>query len=249
MSRQFVEYHSYYSNDTLRGVDITQRPLLAADFAKQYAAPHKSLLDIGCGNMHKTLPLSDHFSKVVGVDPSRQLIEQAQSNIKKQNRINARILEGTAQSLPPLPGKFDVVTAILTFWEPSEIHQIIHPEGVLLIEALGPEDKIEFTRFFGQDAQGWRGANIGLSFDMMVKKFKERLSPYFEINYIHNQNWQTRYSTEGLWTLLNNTYSTVRNFDPLSDKAAFEKACLALSKDEKIILNQNRLIIEAKPIC
>lgn len=247
MTNQFAVYHGSYSQKSLRGIDTTVRPDLVNDLARQYSGQNKRLLDMGCGNLHKMIPLSTCFKQIVGIDPSSELIKQAQSTIEADNLSNVRILQGTAQNIPIFSEKFDVVTAILTFWDPQSLYEIIKPDGIFLIECLGPEDKTSFTIYFGKDDAGWRGANIGKTFADMENEIKQKLHPHFHVNYIYNREWYTAYTEEGLWALLNNTYSTVRNFDPTQDQFAFEKACSELLEDNKIILKQNRLVISATP--
>jgi len=56
---------------------------------------------------------------------------------------------------------------------------------------------------------------------------------------------RTKYQVNGLWSLLKNTCTTVRNFDKIKDKTSFDLAIAALAVDGEVILQQNRLLFIA----
>jgi len=242
-----TKFQADYGKPDLRGKDLMPRPKLVPDFAKLYGGDSKSLLDIGCGNLYKIFPISQYFSTIVGIDPSPELIQQAKNEIQKNQFSNIAIIEGIAQALPKFSIRFDVVTAILSFWETAQIHNVINSEGIFLIECLGPEDKTTFTKYFGKDNNGWRGANVEKTLGEIESNIMNKLHPHFEITFNHNQDWETSYTKKQLWSLLNNTHSTVRNFNPTDDKNVFEIAYSELEKDGEVILKQNRLVIGAVP--
>lgn len=241
------EYKSSYSNSDLRGEDITKRPPLTVDIAKQYGNNSKRLLDIGCGDALKTIQLAPFYAEVVGIEPSFELLKKAQQNIDKANSNNVSVIEGTCE-LKTLPcTKFDTIINILAFINPKMAHSFLKSEGRLIVEWLGVEDKVNFTKFFGCDTKGWRGANVGKTYNERVQELTQRLSPYFSVETIYDQKWQTKYSKSGLWALLTNTYSTVRDFSPTQDLNSFEMACASLMQDNSMVLTQNRMVIIAKP--
>ena len=96
-----------------------------------------------------------------------------------------------------------------------------------------------------KDSQGYRGANLNTQLDEMRHNLEKKLLPYFKIVQLQNATWKTCYTREGLWLLLNNTISTVRDFDPIKDKTVFDEAIKQLQVDNHITLTQNRLIIVA----
>jgi SAM-dependent methyltransferase len=241
MNLTYHPFESSYTNDTLRGTDITPRPDLVQTIAQTYGNTDKLLLDIGCGAGHKLQQMAPYFGTAIGLEPSVDMVKQAQ-NIQRDSD-NIQIIRGIGQMLPLKDQTIDVMTAILTWWDPQEIHRALKPQGVLLIECIGPEDKTEFTKYFGKDEKGWRGANLNTNLLEMTEIIKHKLSPFFTDIDIQNKCWQTAYSSQGLWQLLNNTHTTVRNFDPQTDDKNFDKAIQLLSQNEQIILTQNRLII------
>lgn len=246
MTSSYFGYQKQYAQNSLRGFDIRPRPELAMNMALKYSGSTKSLLDIGCGTAEKMIPLAESFSTIVGLEPSIPLIEIAKQNIQHNFLRDAFLIRGLSQDLPFQSNTFDVITAILTWENPTEIHRVISQDGVVIIEGLGPNDKTAFTRYFGKDTNGHRGAHLDVDFDYLKKRIYDKWAPYFSSIEIFNQQWQTSYTKEGLWNLLNNTYTTVRNFDPKNDKPLFDEAVEALEKNGQIILTQNRLVTVAK---
>jgi SAM-dependent methyltransferase len=244
-----ASYHSYsrqYSRNALRGVDIEPRPPLAMNIALEYAGVIKHLLDIGCGTAEKMLTLMNAFNTVTGVEPSMPLVAVAKKNIQSKQLNNAFLIRGVSQNLPFNSDSFDVVTAILTWEDPKEAHRVIKPNGTLIVEALGPEDKAEFTIHFGKDADGYRGARLDVNLEQLKNKINDKWAPYFSQIEFFNQKWRTSYTKKGLWDLLTTTYSTVRNFDPKTDKPLFDKAIKSLEKEGEMVLTQNRLLMVAQ---
>jgi len=244
--RNYTHFNDEYSKDGLRGVDISQRPWSLEKKAKELGGANKRLLDIGCGTAYKTLRLANYFEHIVGMEPSPDMLQQASKNIHAKSIINMSLTRGISENLPFNSNQFDMITAILTWWKPKEVHRVLKPGGIFLLECLGPEDKTTFTKFFGKDNNGWRGANIDKDLTLLKNEIKSKLSPYFSsIEFIHD-TWKTIYTKKGLWLLLCNTASTVGNFCKTSDEASFNKAFDALQNDGHVLLTQSRLVVIAK---
>jgi len=241
-----MNYSKSYAADLLRGVDVTQRPPLTQNLARELAGKNKKLLDVGCGTGKKSFSLADDYQTIIGLEPSGELLEIAQSEINNHKLKNCYVVDGVSEMLPFQNNAFDVVMCVLSWWHASEIHRVLNSAGVFLLECLGPKDKADFTRFFGKDDKGWRGANLNTDFAEMEKNIKNKLANYFQHVTLENITWQTRYSKAGLWALLNNTFSTVRDFHPVNDQAAFDEAIKQLQTDEGVVLTQNRLLVVAK---
>ena len=237
-----MNFSNEYAKDELRGIDISPRPWSLEKKAIALGGDHKQLLDIGCGTAYKTLRLSKYYNHIVGMDPSPDMLKHATKNIHAKSINNISVISGVAENLPFHTKKFDVVTAMLTWWNPQEIHRILNPGGNVLIECLGAEDKVIFTKFFGKDSHGWRGANIDKNTTLIETELKTKLSPYFSnVEFIHDR-WQTSYTKKGLWLLLNNTTSTVRNFCPKKDENNFNTAFNTLQTDGHVLLTQSRVV-------
>lgn len=243
---QIFEFTQIYSSKLLRGEDIIPRPEYSYGIVIESGGSDKKLLDIGCGSAYKTLKFSHNFQEIIGLEPSVDLLSIAQKSIKSQKISNIYLVKGVAEHLPFRNNQFDVAIAILSWWFPQEVYCVLKPNGLFLIECLGPEDKKSFTHFFGKDKKGWRGANLNTDLAAMKQTIQQKLNPFFHSIEFKNILWQTSYCEEGLWMLLNNTKTTVRNFNPISDKEKFDNAMVHFKKNNQIILTQNRLIITAR---
>lgn len=82
----------------------TYPPALAAHLAT-LAPGHRLALDVGCGSGQLTVQLADPFAEVVGVDPSREQIENAAPHAR------VRYLCAPAEAIPLADGSADLVTA------------------------------------------------------------------------------------------------------------------------------------------
>jgi len=245
MSNKIYTYKNSYAHQPLRGVDVNQRPWTVYEIVNKYCNGHEALLDIGCGTAYKTIPLCDEFEALIGLEPSSAMLDVAHENIKEAKAKNYYLVKAVSEKLPFQNNQFNVVTAFLTWANYSEIARVLKPDGMFIRESLGAEDKKEFTRYFGKDDHGWRGANLNYSQSELIAKHKAELNPYFSKVEIINGEWQTKYNKNGLWKLLTNTYSTVKNFNEKKDKVNFERAIAELENNNEIILKQNRLLIIA----
>jgi len=242
------DYSESYTSALLRGRDITPRPPLAQAFARDYGGQNKKLLDIGCGTGEKGFSLADDYHTVVGLEPSQGLLKIARNNIVSQKLTRCHVVEGVADSLPFGNNQFDVAMSILSWWNAGEVHRVLGSHGIFIVECLGPDDKADFTACFGKDDQGKRGANLNTSLEAMKSHIAKKLGSFFGVIAIHNIVWQTVYTREGLWMLLNNTISTVRNFHPVNDRQAFDEAINKLQTSNGIVLTQNRLVVIANKL-
>jgi 2-polyprenyl-3-methyl-5-hydroxy-6-metoxy-1,4-benzoquinol methylase len=68
----------------------------------------KRVLDIGCGDGRLTVRLAQLGAEVTGVDPDRSLITEARRGIPDEYSAQIRYRLGNAESLPRLPGPFDI---------------------------------------------------------------------------------------------------------------------------------------------
>lgn len=232
----------------MRGNDCTKRPEVTREQIIKYSRKARSLLDIGCGTAQKTAFYVDYFQDVYGLEPSPDLLAIAKNWLSQSSIANLHLIEGVAENLPFEDRSFDVVSSVLSWWDAAEVSRVLKDNGVFIIERLGPKDKATFTKFFGQDESGMRGACLNTNIEEIKHVTCQKLSPYFQHIEFYDSQWETSYTTQGLWILLNNTKTTVRNFDPVKDKTAFENAISHLEVNGLITLTQNRITIVASKI-
>lgn len=103
-------------------------------------------LDLGCGNGQKTFPLHT-FNKVIGVDSSRPMLQDARKHNKYKN-IKFKL--GTFDDIP-LPDKtVDVVTMWNAFHFANsdiipELERVCRKDAVIYIVEPGPKSRYGFS--------------------------------------------------------------------------------------------------------
>jgi ArsR family transcriptional regulator len=115
-------------------------------------ARFNAMLDIGTGTGRMLELLSEHFSRGVGIDASREMLAVARSNLDKVGLSRVQVRQGDMLNLPTPPEAFDLIT----------IHQVLHylddpakaiieaakglvPGGRLLVVDFAPHE-LEFLR-------------------------------------------------------------------------------------------------------
>lgn len=240
-------YVSSYDSSILRGRDVTERPWNLSNEIISSSLPGSNLLDIGCGTAFKLIPLANHFSEIIGIDISRNMVSSAVELIKKSRIKNINILHGDSNHLPFDNNSFDTITCMLSRWDAKEIARVLKPKGNVIIEHIGCEDKINFKKIFGKDKDGWRGQFINFNAEEYLQSYYDMFNPLFRSVTIKNGFWKTYYTEQGILELLKFT-PTIRNFDEITDHDYFKMACEKFKCQQGIGLTQNRILIHAKNI-
>jgi SAM-dependent methyltransferase len=244
-----MEYDARYDSVLLRGWDDpeTPRPWQLSKEILNHAGQEKTLLDVGCGTAFKIIPLSYHFKEIVGLDPSQSMLNAARRN-KCLNQVdNLHLVMGTGQKIPFPKHSFDVITCMLSRWDVAELHRVLKPNGILIVEHIGSEDKKDFKSLFGKDKNGWRGQFLEYSKADFLKIYHQMFSEYFNYVSIQDGFWNTFYKIQGLYELLSFT-PIIRNFDPVKDEAVFQEAIKRFKTPQGVQLQQNRILIYAQNI-
>ena len=92
----------------------------AADWVQALAAVldldgHGRALDVGCGPGTVTLPLSNHFDEVVGVDPDDEMLAEGDRRATERGISNIRWVAARAEELPADLGAFSVASFAQSF--------------------------------------------------------------------------------------------------------------------------------------
>ena len=110
-------------------------------------------LDIGCGSGEMELLIHDHFKKIVGIDPTPNQIEIANSH----GLVNCDFKMGTGTKLDIKDNAFDVVLIInvmhhidsgdhLDFLK--EVYRVLQPEGKFFVYEHNPLHPLVYLRFY-----------------------------------------------------------------------------------------------------
>jgi ubiquinone/menaquinone biosynthesis C-methylase UbiE len=239
-------YISAYDSPQLHGSDdsSTQRPWDLNKEILSRAGKNLNLLDIGCGSAFKLIPLSPYFGEITGLDISEDMIVAAKINVDNHKINNINLIHADSNKLPFEESAYDMVTCMLSRWNENEIFRILKPNGVVIIEHIGCEDKKELKILFGKDKDGWRGQFIEFQPDEYLQSYQNKFKSFNFVS-IKNGFWRTHYTEQGLLDLLRFT-PTIRNFNESSDNQAVKNAFSFFKKPQGIELTQNRILIHAK---
>jgi SAM-dependent methyltransferase len=92
--------------------------------------PDDELLDIGCGPGAFLATKARHARRVVGLDPSRTMLHQAERRLAGRLAAGtARLVVGSAAELPFDDGEFSAVTAIFAPMKHAEVFRVLRPGG------------------------------------------------------------------------------------------------------------------------
>lgn len=200
-----------------------------------------NMLDIGCGTCRKTIMLSKFVNHIDGIDCNIEMLQKAYRNIKAAKCKNIEIYLGDNFDIPTPSGKYDICTGFLTTFSPSEIFRVLKPKGILCLEVLSSDDKIEMKRKFGSDNMGMRGRYLNISTSDRLQLIKKSLEPFFKDIQIHKVDFDTELTKEGLITLLECT-PTIRNFSIGADYDIIEKI---VEPNNHVTITERRMIITA----
>src|SRR5260221_1616375 len=118
---------------------LPNAPGLAEAFEKALGLDGRGrLLDVGCGPGTVTLPLSDLFQDVVGLDADAGMIREARRLASERGVVNAHWVHRRAEDLPVALGAFRVVTFAASFhWMDRPlvagiVREMLEPNGVVV---------------------------------------------------------------------------------------------------------------------
>jgi SAM-dependent methyltransferase len=110
------------------------------------AGAHGRVLELGIGNGASLGHYPVEMTDLVGIDPSRALLERSRQRLRLLERrrpglpYRVRLHQADAQALPYRDGSFDTVVAFLTLCTvpdagraAAEAHRVLRPGGTLLV--------------------------------------------------------------------------------------------------------------------
>jgi SAM-dependent methyltransferase len=190
---------------------------LSADILAQFPRGSDArLLDLGCGPGTLTLPLAPHFSAVVGVDPSSEMIDEA----RRQPGADAvEWMVMRAEDVPPELGPFDVVSCGSSFhWMArdvvlTKVEGMLRPGGGIALVGGGggwwdgPEDWHKVVTAVVRKYLGAvrRAGACGFAQMVSTERFEETLARNgwtvtFERDYSREHTWDVDSLVGFLWS-------------------------------------------------
>jgi 2-polyprenyl-3-methyl-5-hydroxy-6-metoxy-1,4-benzoquinol methylase len=139
------------------------------------------VLDVACGEGYNTRILAHKGSKVTGIDLSREMVEYAKSQEKK-DRLGIRYYVSDSADLSRFPAKrFDLVTCFMALMDIencdrtiSEIARVMRDDGRFIFSITHP--CFEYSAKSGEIERA--GAYFGIRSERVPWKMKRLLRPF-----------------------------------------------------------------------
>ncbi len=105
--------------------------------------PEDELLDIGCGSGAFLASKAPHVRRVVGLDPSRTMLREAERRLADRlSGGTARLVPASSAVLPFDDGEFSAVTAITAPANMAEVFRVLRPGGrFVFVDELIPDPR------------------------------------------------------------------------------------------------------------
>jgi SAM-dependent methyltransferase len=105
--------------------------------------PDDELLDIGCGPGAFLASKARHVRRVVGLDPSRTMLREAEQRLADRlSGGTARLVPASSAVLPFDDGEFSAVTAITAPANLAEVFRVLRPGGrFVFVDELNPDPR------------------------------------------------------------------------------------------------------------
>ncbi|MDD2437884.1 MAG: class I SAM-dependent methyltransferase [Massilibacteroides sp.] len=126
------EYDLFYQTSRGQAVDKVEKALILDILTQVHG---REMLELGCGTGHWTAFFNENGFRVIAVDESAAMLEQAQ----RKEISNVHWIKADASRLPFPDQRFDVIAAITLFEFVDdidilfkEISRVLKPEGILI---------------------------------------------------------------------------------------------------------------------
>jgi len=111
------------------------------------------LLDVGTGGGEHIIQIASSFLFLVGIDISSDMVQAAQTNLRKSKVSNIRFSEMTAEDLQFPTGFFDVITCRQAPFNAKEIAKVLKKGGSFFTQQVCEADKLNLKIAFGRGQQ------------------------------------------------------------------------------------------------
>jgi SAM-dependent methyltransferase len=124
--------------------------------------PEDELLDIGCGPGAFLATQATHVRRVVGLDPSRVMLDEAERRLPDRIAAGtAQLVEASSATLPFGDGEFSAVTAITAPANLAEAFRVLRPGGrFVYVDELISDPKKPLSERTAGDRWNWTEADF-----------------------------------------------------------------------------------------
>ena len=92
------------------------------------------VIDLGCGTGQLTLPLAEHVTEAVGMDPEPEMLTEAARQAQAARVTNVTWVQGSSEALPGNIGRFKLVTMGRSF------HWMNREQVLTVLEGMVDDD-------------------------------------------------------------------------------------------------------------
>lgn len=230
------KYNCKYDNPDIRNPKYS-----VSNYIEKYYKPDYECLDLGCGNARKIIALASLVKTYYAVDYDKDRISSAKKLLDSKC---TNIVLGVADNLylPFENERFDLVSAFMTRYSLIEIDRVLKPDGILIIEDAGADDKRHLKMKFGRDSFGWRGWMLSDNSKDRISRFRKSLVPFFETIELKPILFSTTIKAQSLIDLFEMT-DCIRDFNRIKDG----EVVLELQDDNKnVSFTEERIIFVGK---
>ena len=136
-------YDEWYEEERGRRIDDLESELILSVLKPR---EKDLILDVGCGTGNYSLKLAKFGCNVVGIDPSKDMIERAVEKSKNLGLSNVRFEVARAENIPFPDGYFDAVVSVtaIEFFKSversvREMFRVLKEKGRLVIGTINRE--------------------------------------------------------------------------------------------------------------
>ena len=199
--------------------------------------PNFTGLDIGCGDGSFSFSIADKFTKIVGLDSSKELIHIASHKKHELDIDTIELVFGDAENTPFGNESFDI---IFNRRGPSFYHEyarLLKEDGYYIEIGIGEKDAMELKRAFG------RGQNYGAwgksRLDNDKSKFESiGVNVIFARDYLYSES----YLSEKEFELFLKRVPIFEDFDPVKDRKHLDKYYLKHMNGSQVTLDRHRVV-------
>jgi SAM-dependent methyltransferase len=135
------------ATSTWRGWDLlgvkTRRapvPWQLTEVIAEYLSGLEVILDMGCGNGKLLAQLANGFTRGIGVDISKERIDEARLSLPIMLRTRIHFTRASSHKVPAPDAAFQVVLNRQAPLFPAEIDRLLAPGGYFITQQVGPEN-------------------------------------------------------------------------------------------------------------